>query len=155
MSRQQLPAQAFVFFGTLKAARRSHQSLLHAMLRYQSSSRSLVSSRLIVVVVINRAPMAFFDTTPLGRIINRFSRDQFVIDEKLTPVLYSWLRQVFAVLAVLFAIVYVTPIFLLPLLPLVYFYWRVQDFYIASSRELKRYPQGPSSSSSSSSWVRE
>lgn len=85
--------------------------------------------------------MAFFDTTPLGRIINRFSRDQFVVDEKLSPVLYSWLRQVFAIICVLFAIVYVTPFFLLPLLPLSYFYWRVQDFYIASSRELKRYPQ--------------
>ena len=35
--------------------------------------------------------MAFFDTTPLGRIMNRFSKDIAVLDDRLPMTVYMWL----------------------------------------------------------------
>lgn len=55
----------------LKAARSFHRQLLSTVLRL---------------------PMSFFDTTPLGRVLNRFSKDVYTIDEVLQNILYSYLQ---------------------------------------------------------------
>ncbi|KAG0203496.1 hypothetical protein BGX28_004249 [Mortierella sp. GBA30] len=87
---------------------------------------------------IMRLPMSFFDTTPLGRIVNRFSGDIFGIDE-LTP--WNFI-QVFicgtSVLGTVVVIATTTPIFLAIVPPLVVIYLLVQAYYIRSSRALKR-----------------
>ena len=46
--------------------------------------------------------MAFFDTTPLGRILNRFSKDTYTIDETLMPSIYMYLQCMTAVLGTSF-----------------------------------------------------
>jgi ATP-binding cassette subfamily C (CFTR/MRP) protein 1 len=54
----------------------------------QTSSRKFHEA---LVRGILRAPMAFFDTTPLGRVVNRFSKDISVLDDRLPATLYMWL----------------------------------------------------------------
>eukprot|EP00914_Ancora_sagittata_P000414 GHVO01001132.1.p1 GENE.GHVO01001132.1~~GHVO01001132.1.p1 ORF type:complete len:558 (+),score=36.54 GHVO01001132.1:161-1834(+) len=85
-----------------------------------------------------RAPMYFFDTTPLGRIVNRFARDMDVVDVNIPITLRIWLGTFSGVVSTLFVISYSTPIFLVVVVPLGIFYYFVQRFYIASSRQMRR-----------------
>uniref|UniRef100_A0AAR2KIZ5 ATP-binding cassette, sub-family C (CFTR/MRP), member 3 n=1 Tax=Pygocentrus nattereri TaxID=42514 RepID=A0AAR2KIZ5_PYGNA len=83
-------------------------------------------------------PQAFFDTTPIGRIINRFSKDIYVIDEALPYTVLMFLGTFFASLSTMIVIIFSTPIFAVVIVPLALIYFFVQRFYVATSRQLKR-----------------
>ncbi|CAI7808010.1 unnamed protein product [Closterium sp. NIES-53] len=100
-----------------------------------TAARSL-HSRLLARVL--RLPMAFFDSQPSGRLLNRFTRDMEQMDLQLPDTLLSYLSCLFQVVFAIMVIVIVTPPFLLPLIPLLLLYRRIQTVYIAASRELKR-----------------
>lgn len=84
------------------------------------------------------APIAFFETTPLGRILNRFSKDQYVIDEMLPRSFQGYFRTLSSVLGILLVLCSVSPWFIAAVLPLGLFYVYIQRYYIATSRELRR-----------------
>ncbi|XP_061564507.1 ATP-binding cassette sub-family C member 3 isoform X2 [Cololabis saira] len=83
-------------------------------------------------------PQSFFDTTPIGRIINRFSKDIYVIDESLPSTVLMFLGTFFVSLSTMIVIISSTPIFAVVILPLAFLYIFVQRFYVATSRQLKR-----------------
>ncbi|XP_067225109.1 ATP-binding cassette sub-family C member 3 isoform X2 [Chanodichthys erythropterus] len=83
-------------------------------------------------------PQSFFDTTPIGRIINRFSKDIYVIDEVLPSTVLMFLGTFFASVSTMIVIICSTPIFALVIGPLALIYFFVQRFYVATSRQLKR-----------------
>ncbi|PLW17293.1 hypothetical protein PCASD_18374 [Puccinia coronata f. sp. avenae] len=85
-----------------------------------------------------RAPMSFFDTTPVGTILNRFSRDVFVIDEVLARVFSGFLRTGANVVSVVAVVSWAVPPFLLVGIPLLLIYKSIQSYYLATSREIKR-----------------
>ena len=85
-----------------------------------------------------RAPMSFFDTTPVGRVLNRFSKDVMSIDMVLPNILRMYARTIFSCISIVLVISTVTPPFLVILLPLSYVYSFVRKYYLQSSREIQR-----------------
>ncbi|NXJ88320.1 MRP3 protein, partial [Corythaixoides concolor] len=83
-------------------------------------------------------PQSFYDTTPTGRIINRFSKDIYVIDEVIPPTILMFLATFFTSLSTMIIIIASTPLFAVVIVPLAILYFFVQRFYIATSRQLKR-----------------
>ena len=75
---------------------------------------------------ILRAPMSFFDTTPLGRIVNRFSTDMDKLDSNIPSYTRFWFFEVAMVVSTLVLICYSTPIFLSVMVPLAILYYIIQ-----------------------------
>ncbi|KAF8948891.1 Multidrug resistance-associated protein 1 [Haplosporangium gracile] len=86
-----------------------------------------------------RQPMAFFDVTPVGRIINRFSTDVDAIDENIIWNLIDIVYCLVAIGGTLVVISISTPEFLyaVPFLTLCYLY--IQSYFLSSSQALKRF----------------
>ncbi|KAM6415688.1 ATP-binding cassette sub-family C member 2 [Rhynochetos jubatus] len=103
--------------GAMQASRVMHQQLLSNILR---------------------VPMSFFDTTPTGRIVNRFAKDIFTIDETIPMSFRSWLSCFMAIISTLLMISLATPFFALVIIPLSIFYYFVLRFYVSTSRQLRR-----------------
>uniref|UniRef100_A0A673HV30 ATP-binding cassette, sub-family C (CFTR/MRP), member 2 n=1 Tax=Sinocyclocheilus rhinocerous TaxID=307959 RepID=A0A673HV30_9TELE len=118
-------AQGFlVFFGTILIADGSI-----------SASRTLHTNLLSNIL---KAPMVFFDTTPSGRIVNRFAKDIFTVDEMIPMSFRSWILCILGVLGTLFVICLATPIFTAVVVPMAVVYYFVQRFYVPTSRQLRR-----------------
>ncbi|XP_065898603.1 multidrug resistance-associated protein 1-like isoform X2 [Dysidea avara] len=117
------------------------QAILSICANFCLAMAGIFASRLIhnrLLVNILRLPMSFFDTTPSGRILNRFSKDIYTIDEIIPMALLSFLFTFFAVINTLVVVSYATPLFMVVILPLSVLYLLIQRFYVATSRQLKR-----------------
>jgi len=98
-------------------------------------SRTLHASAFWAVL---RSPMSWLDTTPTGRLINRFSQDLQRVDMELQMSMLYFIRSIFELLAAALVVTAIVPVLLIAFVPTLFFYNRVQNIYRASARELRR-----------------
>ncbi|XP_022745998.1 putative ABC transporter C family member 15 isoform X1 [Durio zibethinus] len=126
--------------------------LVYSLLAVGSSLCVLVRAMLVAVaglwtaqkLFINmlrsvlRAPMAFFDSTPSGRILNRASTDQSVLDLEMATKL-GWcafsIIQILGTIAVMSQVAWQVFVIFIPVTAVCIWY---QQYYIPTARELAR-----------------
>jgi len=102
---------------------------------------SVGTSRSVHRGVINAllgAPMAFYDTTPTGRIANRLSRDQDVVDTELANGFYFTIRSFCQVSSMAIVICVIIVYFGLVLVPVGTMFYFIMQYFRSTSRELQR-----------------
>ncbi|KAM4569453.1 ATP-binding cassette sub-family C member 9 isoform 1-T2 [Odontesthes bonariensis] len=86
---------------------------------------------------IIHAPIRFFDVTPLGQILNRFSADTNIIDQHIPPTLESLTRSTLLCLSAIGVIASITPAFLIALIPLAVAFYFIQKYFRVASKDLQ------------------
>jgi ABC-type multidrug transport system fused ATPase/permease subunit len=97
---------------------------------------STLHARLLRSVL--NARLTFFDITPLGRILQRFSRDTDTIDNALPAGWNSTAEFVIGLITVCITICVIEPTMIPFFLPIGMLYFRVQAYFRSSYREIKR-----------------
>ncbi|KAL6450072.1 YOR1 Oligomycin resistance ATP-dependent permease YOR1 [Candida maltosa Xu316] len=100
-----------------------------------TSSKNL---QLMSISKILYTTMSFMDTTPMGRIMNRFTKDTDVTDNEISENLRFFLTTTAQIIGVLILFIIYIPWFAIAL-PFIFFvFFLVAHFYQASNREVKR-----------------
>jgi ABC-type multidrug transport system fused ATPase/permease subunit len=80
----------------------------------------------------------FYDQTPAGRILNRFSRDLDTLDAGIADQLAGIVSLVFVSISTVTVISGVMPVLIVFFVPLTSVYYVMMQYYRATSRELNR-----------------
>ncbi|XP_066928579.1 ATP-binding cassette sub-family C member 4-like [Clytia hemisphaerica] len=87
---------------------------------------------------ILKAPIYFFNTHPVGQILNRFSRDTHLVDEELPWILCDALRILLLLLAIVTINCFSVPYILIIVIPLFVIFVKLRTYYMNIGREVKR-----------------
>ncbi|BFZ17596.1 hypothetical protein BsWGS_20635 [Bradybaena similaris] len=109
--------------------------VLLVYVQFVNASQRLHNSMLNTIL---HQPMSFFDTTPVGRILNRFSREVDVLDVGISRQVRLTLHTLSNLISIIVVISYSTPIFIAVVVPITICYILFQKFYISSSRQIRR-----------------
>jgi len=91
-----------------------------------------------MVLAILQAPVHFFDSNPVGRILNRFSKDVGCLDELLPKTFLVSIQRVLLVFASIIIPTVTNPWLLFLVVPLIVLVFHISKYYLKTSRELKR-----------------
>ncbi|KAL4899840.1 hypothetical protein BDW74DRAFT_106486 [Aspergillus multicolor] len=108
---------------------------------YMTTAGTNASRKLLQLAMtrVLRAPMSFFDTTPLGRITNRFSKDIGVMDNELCDAMRMYAITITMIVSIMILIIVFYHYFAIALAPLFILFLLASNYYRASAREMKRH----------------
>uniref|UniRef100_A0A6P4DXN6 Probable multidrug resistance-associated protein lethal(2)03659 n=1 Tax=Drosophila rhopaloa TaxID=1041015 RepID=A0A6P4DXN6_DRORH len=113
-------------------------TLSSSILLYNIAKKASIRLHNTIFNRITRAPMYFFSLNELGSILNRFSKDMSQVDETLPHVIID-VTQIFLWLAGIISLVaIVNPVLLAPTFILGIIFYQLRNFYLKTSRDLKR-----------------
>ncbi|KAG1687204.1 hypothetical protein DVH05_005318 [Phytophthora capsici] len=91
-----------------------------------------------MTMALLKAPLRFFDSNPIGRIVNRYGSDMSAVDLYIPWSCDSFLAMFFVALCQLATAVYTVNFLGVLIIPLVWMYVKIGTFYLAPSREISR-----------------
>ncbi|KAL9054752.1 MAG: hypothetical protein Q9162_003950 [Coniocarpon cinnabarinum] len=109
--------EMLLFIGSLSASKSIHNTLIER---------------------VCRAKFRFFDSTPLGQIMNRFSKDIENVDQEIAPTAVGVVHCLASIITIVILISVITPGFLIAGVFISVLYFLIGRFYINASRDLKR-----------------
>ncbi|GLG99920.1 Putative multidrug resistance-associated protein [Gryllus bimaculatus] len=110
--------RSFVFFKVcIRASQRLHDAMFYC---------------------VTHAKMRFFNTNPSGRILNRFSKDMGAVDEILPQCMVDTLQIGLALLGIIAVLAVVNYWLLIPTLVIGFMFYLMRQFYLSTSRSVKR-----------------
>eukprot|EP00038_Savillea_parva_P027846 m.61790 g.61790 ORF g.61790 m.61790 type:complete len:1379 (+) comp8046_c0_seq2:397-4533(+) len=84
------------------------------------------------------SPILFFDTTPVGTILNKFSKDIGYVDDLLPMTAFDFLAGAITVVAIVLLASVLNPYIFLVSVPLTVIFFFLRKYYLKASREIKR-----------------
>ncbi|PPQ81812.1 hypothetical protein CVT25_013648 [Psilocybe cyanescens] len=117
------------------------QAIFQFILSFSFAIASLIASLSLFRTALRtvlRSPISFFDTTPMGRILSRLSKDQDTLDTELSMTLMQFLSTFSSVIGTVALVFYTFPYLGIIFAPLSVLYYIVASYYRRSSVETKR-----------------
>ncbi|KAJ7086114.1 ABC transporter [Mycena belliarum] len=124
----------YAFFGASQAITFFFMGSTFALLTYFASQN--LHKRALKRVM--HAPMSFFETTPLGRVMHRFTKDCDTIDSTLGEALRMFFATLSNIIGAIILIAIILPWFLIAVVCILTMYVYFAAFYRSSAREIKR-----------------
>ncbi|KAJ1558710.1 hypothetical protein HK096_006749, partial [Nowakowskiella sp. JEL0078] len=135
---EKIPVSTFVLIYVLLAAACLIADNMALVMMYSSAYFATKKLHKMMLDGVFGTSMRFFEKTPTGRIINRFSRDIQVVDQDVQWGFMGVARCIVQLVVTVFIITSVVPSFLLFLPILLWIFSFVSNSYLNVSRELKR-----------------
>ncbi|XP_023271735.1 multidrug resistance-associated protein 4-like [Seriola lalandi dorsalis] len=100
-----------------------------------SSAQTLHNSMFNAIL---RTPVHFFDINPIGRILNRFSKDIGYLDSLLPWTFVDFIQVFLQVIGVIAVAAVIIPWILIPVVPLLVVFLILRCYFLQTSRDIKR-----------------